>query len=268
MGELLKAFILGVIEGLSEFLPISSTGHLIVAMPLLKVDGELPVWKAFLYFIQIGAILAVILHFRRHLLLAALSPPRGGLANHLLTKLVIAMLPAAAIGLTLNDYVEKVLEKPLPVGVALILGAAAMVLIEWKYRRVDGPAIDDVTFRQAFLIGLAQVVSIIPGTSRAMATIMGGMIVGLPAPTAAQFSFYLAIPTLLGAGLLRLFKHRHAIGSEQALFLAVGFATSFVVAWVVVAAFMKYLQTRSLAPFAIYRVILGLVVIGWWLTSR
>ncbi len=268
MSDLLKALILGIIEGLSEFLPISSTGHLIVAMPLLNVDGELPAWKAFLYFIQIGAILAVILHFRRHLLRAALAAPRGGFADHLLTKLVVAMLPAAVIGLPLNDYVEHILEKPVPVGIALILGAIAMVVIERKYRRTAGPGIDDVTLRQAFLVGLAQVVSIIPGTSRAMATIMGGMIVGLPAPTAAQFSFYLAIPTLLGAGLLKLFKHRHAIGSEQAVFLAGGFATSFIVAWVVVAGFMKYLQTRSLAPFAVYRVILGLGVIGWWLIGR
>lgn len=268
MSDLLKAIVLGVIEGLSEFLPISSTGHLIIAMPMLKVDGELPSWKVFLYFIQIGAILAVILHFRRHLIHTALAVPRGGFASHLITKLVVAMLPAAVIGLPLNDYVEKILEKPLPVGVALILGAIAMVLIERKYRRTTGPGIDDVTLRQAFLIGLAQVVSIIPGTSRAMATIMGGMIAGLPAPTAAQFSFYLAIPTLLGAGLLKLIKYRQAIGSEQAAVLAAGFATSFVVAWVVVAGFMKYLQTRSLTPFAVYRVILGLAVIGWWILAK
>lgn len=265
MSDLIQALILGVIEGLSEFLPISSTGHLIIAMPLLGVDGEQPAWKAFLYFIQIGAILAVILHFRRHLLLAAFNVPRGGITSHLITKLVVAMLPAVVIGLPLNDYVETILEKPVPVGAALILGALAMVLIERKYRRATGPGIDEVSLRQAFLIGLAQVVSIIPGTSRAMATIMGGMIVGLPAPTAAQFSFYLAIPTLLGAGVLKLIKHRHAIGSEQAAVLLVGFVTSFLVAWVVVAGFMKYLQTRTLTPFAAYRVILGLVVIGWWL---
>lgn len=265
MIDLVKAMVLGVIEGLSEFLPISSTGHLIIAMPLLGVDGEQPVWKAFLYFIQIGAILAVILHFRRHLLSAVLTAPRGGITRHLITKLVVAMLPAAVIGLPLNDYVETILEKPLPVGIALILGAIAMILIERKYRRTIGPGIDDVTLRQAFLIGLAQVVSIIPGTSRAMATIMGGMIVGLPAPTAAQFSFYLAIPTLLGAGVLKLIKHRYAIGYEQAAVLAVGFALSFAVAWVVVAGLMKYLQTRTLTPFAVYRIILGLVVIGWWL---
>lgn len=268
MSDLLKALILGIIEGLSEFLPISSTGHLILAMPLLNVDGELPSWKVFLYFIQIGAILAVILHFRRHLLHAAFAMPCGGFANHLITKLVIAMLPAAAIGLPLNDYVEKILEKPVPVGIALILGALAMVLIERKFRRTTGPGIDEVTLRQAFLIGLAQVVSIIPGTSRAMATIMGGMVVGLPAQTAAQFSFYLAIPTLLGAGILKLIKYRHVLGSDQAAVLAIGFVTSFVVAWVVVAGFMKYLQTCSLAPFAAYRVILGLAVIAWWLTSN
>jgi undecaprenyl-diphosphatase len=267
VSDLLKALVLGIIEGLSEFLPISSTGHLIVAMPLLGVDGDEPAWKAFLYFIQIGAILAVVIHFRRHLLVAALASPRGRWSDHLVTKLLVAMLPAAAIGLPLNKHVEAALEKPLPVAIALIVGAGLMVLIERRFRRERGPGIDQVSLRQALCIGLAQVVSIIPGTSRAMATILGGMIVGLPAPTAAQFSFYLAIPTLLGAGLMRLVKHRHAIGADQAAALAVGFVTSFVVAWLVVAGFMRYLQTRTLAPFAVYRILLGLVVIAWWATS-
>lgn len=265
MSDLIRAVILGVIEGLTEFLPVSSTGHMIVAMPWLGVDGSQDPWPAFLYFIQIGAIAAVIVYFWRSLWRQTLSKPAGGMHNHLIVKLVVGVAPAAAIGLPFNDWVEANFEKPVPVAIALILGAGVMFWIERSCRRPAGRGIEQVTLRDAFLIGLMQCVSIIPGTSRAMATIMGGMLVGLPAATAAEFSFYLAIPTLMGAGMVRLIKDRDALTADHAAVLAVGFIVSFVVAWLVVAAFMRYIQRRSLAPFAVYRVILGLVVLGYWL---
>ncbi|MBN2559641.1 MAG: undecaprenyl-diphosphate phosphatase [Phycisphaerae bacterium] len=265
MGDELRAAILGVIEGLTEFLPVSSTGHMIIAMPWMGIHGEQDPWPAFLYFIQIGAIAAVVVHFSRRLWRQTFAKPVGGLHNHLILKLVVGVLPAAAIGIPLNEWAETHLEKPVPVAIALILGAAVMVIIERAFRRQTGPKIEEVTLRHAFLIGLAQCVSIIPGTSRAMATIMGGLLVGLPATTAVEFSFYLAIPTICGAGLYRLLKDPQALAGGHVMVLGIGFAISFVVAWGVIAAFMRYIQTRSLQPFAIYRVVLGLVVLGWWL---
>lgn len=262
MPNWLQAAILGVIEGLTEFLPVSSTGHMILAMPLLGIDGAQDPWPAFLYFIQIGAILAVVIYFFRTLLRQALTRPTHGLRDHIFTKIVAGMAPAAVVGLPLNDLAEQYLETPIPVAIALILGAAAMVLIERRFRRTEGPSIEGVTLRQAFLVGLCQCVAIIPGTSRAMATIMGGLAVGMKPAVAAEFSFYLAIPTLLGAGVVRIAKHREALTADHLGLLAVGFGVSFVVAWIVVAGFMRYIQTRPLWPFAVYRVALGAAVFG------
>lgn len=264
MGEELRAVILGIIEGLTEFLPVSSTGHLIVAMPWLGIDGDQPPWKAFLYFIQIGAIAAVIVYFWQRLWQQVVHIPPGGLKNHIIVKLLIGMLPAAVIGLAFNDWVEYHLEKPLPVAVALMVGAGVMTLIERRCKRPVGPTIQEVTWRHSLLIGLAQCVSIIPGTSRAMATIMGGLLVGLPAATAVEFSFYLAIPTICAAGMYRLTRDWHTLAARDATLLAIGFVVSFVVAWAVVAGFLRYVQTRSMYPFAVYRVLLGIVVLVWW----
>jgi len=200
VSEILQAVILGIIEGLTEFLPVSSTGHMLLAMGPLDIDPQAQLWRAFLYFIQIGAILAVVVYFWRKLWRQTFSRPDGGMKNHIIVKLVVGMLPAAAIGIPLNDLADEYLGTPVPMAVALIVGAVVMVLIERRYRRETGPKIEDVSLGQAFGVGLAQCVSIIPGTSRSMATIMGGLMVGLPASTAAEFSFYLAIPTICGRG--------------------------------------------------------------------
>ncbi len=264
MTDVIKAAILGVIEGLTEFLPVSSTGHMILAEPLLKIDPELPPWHAFLYFIQIGAILAVVVYFFRRLIKQIFSPSSRDWKNHILTKLAVASIPAAAIGLPLNKWIEKHLEKPVFVAIALIVGAGVMELIERRYRRTGTADMSTVTLRQAFLIGLAQCVSMIPGTSRAMATIMGGLLVGLPIALATEFSFYLAIPTLLGAGLLKIVKHRHELHANEATLLGVGFVTAFVVALLVVEMFMRFVQNHRLRPFAIYRVVLGAAVLLAW----
>jgi undecaprenyl-diphosphatase len=264
VNDLVRAVILGIIEGLTEFLPVSSTGHMIIAMPWLGVDPQRIPWRPFLYFIQIGAIAAVVICFWRPLWRQVLSMPAGGWTNHLLVKLIVATIPAAAIGLPLHKWVEAHLETPGPVAVALIIGAAAMVLIERRYRHTAGPSVEQITVRQAFFIGLAQVVSIIPGTSRAMATIMGGMLVGLPAATAVEFSFYLAIPTICGAGVVSLLKDRASVTGSSAAVLAVGFGVSLIVAIVVVTSFLRYVRTRSMYPFAVYRVLLGIAVALWW----
>jgi undecaprenyl-diphosphatase len=265
---MLRVVILGIIEGLTEFLPVSSTGHLILAMPWLGIDGNRQPWPVFLYFIQIGAILAVMLYFWRRLWRQVCSRPRAGWSSHLLAKLLLAMIPGSIAGLTLDHVMERYLEKPVPVAAALIIGAGIMVFIELRYSRRTPMRVEDVSLSQAVLVGLAQCFAVIPGTSRAMATIMGGIAVGLSPAVAAEFSFYLAIPTLCGAGLLRIVKHRGEIHADTAAMLGLGFAVSFVVALIVVSAFMRYIQTRPLRPFAVYRVILGLVVLAWWWSSR
>mgnify|MGYP000067779318 CR=1 FL=1 len=267
MSDILKAVILGIVEGLTEFLPISSTGHMLLVMPLLRIDPSQPPWHAFLYFIQIGAILAVVVYFWRRLWKRIVHRPVGGIGRHLLTKLFVATLPAAVIGLPLNDWVEQRLEKPVFVAMALMLGAVAMELIEQRFRRPGPCEPDDITLRQALLIGVAQCVSIVPGVSRAMATILGGLVVGLSPALAAEFSFYLAIPTLLGAGLMKVVKHRESLHASDAGVLAVGFVTAFVVALLVVEGFMRFVQRHRLRPFAIYRVALGIIVLIWWAAS-
>lgn len=269
MSDLISAVVLGIIEGLTEFLPVSSTGHLVLAMPCLGIDEGRPPWPTFLYFIQIGAILAVVVYFWRRLWRQVLTwPAPGGAGSHIVPKLLMAMIPGAIAGFTLDPIMEKYLEKPLPVAVALVVGAGLMVCIERRYSRPSPMRIEEVSVRQAVLVGLAQCLAVIPGTSRAMATIMGGIVVGLPPAVATEFSFYLAIPTLCGAGLLRLVKHRKDITADSAGILTVGFVVSFIVAWLVVAAFMRYVQTRKLWPFAVYRVGLGLIVLGWWFWPR
>jgi undecaprenyl-diphosphatase len=268
LSDALKAAILGVIEGLTEFLPVSSTGHMIIAYPLLGVDPEAPLWHMFLILCQLGAILAVVLFFWRDLCRQMFHMPPGGWRSHLMTKLVVGCLPAAVFGLALNDYIEAHLEtNPNAVAGALIVGAIAMELIERRYRRAGDMTIDDVTLRQAFLIGLAQCVAMFPGVSRAAATIMGGLVVGLTPRVAAHFSFYLAIPTMLGASLLRVVKHRSELTTETAGVMGLGTAVAFGVALAVIAMFLPYVQKHRFTPFAIYRIALGVAVL-WWMSGR
>lgn len=262
MIDVLKAVVLGVIEGLTEFLPVSSTGHMILAMPLLGIDETQQPWKAFLFFVQIGAIVAVIVYFGRSLVHDLLGDFHRPWRDRLIVKLAAAFLPAAVIGKLFNDAMERYLEHPLPVAIALIVGAGVMEWIERGHREGPTERIDAVTLRQAVLIGLAQCVSMIPGTSRAMATIFGGLLVGLRPVVAARFSFYLAIPTLCAAGAYRLLKHRDELRPEDASVLGVGFATAFVVAMLVVDGFMQYIARRRMRPFAVYRAALGVAVIG------
>lgn len=262
MNDILKSALLGIVEGITEFLPISSTGHMLLVEPLLGIDAEAPPWKAFLYFIQIGAILAVIVHFRKPLTAELGARPAAGWTNHLGVKLAVAFLPAAIVGKLFHDVLEAHLEKPLPIAVALILGAVAMEWIERGHRGGTTHDTHAITLRQAFLIGIAQCVSMVPGTSRSMVTIMGGLLVGLSPAAAATFSFYLAIPTLIAAGGYSLNKHRDTLNADHATMLAVGFVTAFIVALVVVESFMQFVRERRLRPFAVYRVVLGGVVIA------
>lgn len=259
--DCIHAIILGIVEGLTEFLPVSSTGHLIIAEDLLHVDPQAPQWRVFLFVSQLGAIGAVVLFFWRDLWQRTFHPTTRVWQQHILTKLVLAMIPTVIGGLLLNKYMEKLEDSPRAVAAALIVGALVMELIDRRYRRTRPMELEDVTAAQAVLIGAIQCLSMWPGTSRAAASILGGMALGLTPRVAVEFSFYLAIPTMLAAGIKRLWDYGRLLQPEHAAVVMVGTAVAFVVALVVVAAFMEYVRRYRFTPFAIYRVVLGAAVL-------
>jgi undecaprenyl-diphosphatase len=259
------ALLLGILEGLTEFLPVSSTGHLFLFGKWLGYDDDAT--KAIDVVMQLGAVIAVVVFYRARL--AALA--RGALARdpaslRLLVALALAFVPAAVTGLALHAWFESRLMAEIPIAAALVAGGVLMVAIEAVRRRrgVQGAeGLDEVTPRRALGIGVAQCFSLWPGTSRSMSTIVGGQLAGLSTPTAADFSFFLFIPTLGAATLYSLYKHGgdilHAPGGGVAL--AVSTFTSFVVSFVVIAAFLGYLKRHGLAVFGWYRIVLGAVVL-------
>jgi undecaprenyl-diphosphatase len=264
LNEYLAAVILGIVEGLTEFLPISSTGHMLLVQPLLDVDVRQPQWAVFLFVSQLGAILAVVAYFGRDLTRRVVHPASGGWRRHILAKLGVAMIPTVILGAAFDDLMERYLLAPVPVAVALIVGAAAIELIDRRFRRKADMGLEDVTLRQAFLIGLIQCLAMWPGTSRAGATIMGGMVLGLTPAVATEFSFYLAIPTMLAASAKRLLDYHADLSANNAGVILLGTVVSFFVALVVVAWFLNYVRRHRFTPFAVYRVILGVMVLVWW----
>lgn len=264
MNDFFRAIILGVVEGLTEFLPVSSTGHMVLVEPLLGLSNQDVFWgKTFDIFIQIGAILAVTLYCWRRLWRLTLKPAGGAWTDHFLVKLFVAFLPAAVLGLVCHHFIEEHLKTPAVVAAALVAGGIAILIIEAGVRHSPITDAGTISLRCALLIGLAQCLSLIPGTSRSAATIMGALLLGLTPAAAAEFSFFLAIPTMFAAGGYSLLKNLKHIQSDQLLLLAVGFITAFVVAWLVVAAFMRYIATHRFTVFAVYRIILGFVVLGF-----
>ena len=263
----LIAALLGFVEGVTEYLPVSSTGHLILVGHFLGSDGEGS--KSFDIVIQLGAILAVLIHYRSLLgqQLRGLAAGKRDAMN-LFGALLLAFFPTALAGLMFRKVIRERLFGPLPVAIALIVGGGVMIAVERIRARqsIEGQSgLDSVTPRRALMIGLGQCLSLWPGTSRSMCTIVAGQLAGLSTATAAEFSFLLALPTLGAATLYELYKGRHemfeTVGVSQ---LAVGMIVSFVVAWAVVASFLHYLRRRGLEPFAYYRVALGLAVL-WFL---
>jgi undecaprenyl-diphosphatase len=262
--DYLISAILGIIEGLSEFLPISSTGHLVIAMPLLGVDAREAPWNILLWVSQFFAILAVIVYFFRDLCRRVFNKPAAGWHQHLLVKLFVAMVPTVAIAVPFKDFFDPLESMPVAVAGALIVGAGILEWIDRKYRREIPQELEDVTLKQAFLIGLIQTISMWPGVSRAGATIMGGMAVGLSPRVATQFSFYLAIPTMLGAAAKTLLDKHDQLSTENLGVLLVGCVMSFIVALGVIAWFMEYVKRHRFRIFAVYRVILGAGVLALW----
>lgn len=255
-----KSAILGVVEGITEFLPISSTGHMIIVGRFINFSGEFA--KLFEVVIQLGAILAVVFLFRNRIFqsLKSLKPKEYGF--ELWTKMILAFIPAGVVGLLLHKTVEEHLMTPVTVAGALFVGGLWMIYAENKYRKNDTiQEIEQVGYKTAFLIGCFQCLSILwPGFSRSAATIIGGWILGLSSVAAAEFSFFLAIPTMIVATGFSLLKSSLVLTLLEVAALIVGFVVSFVVAVIVVAKFIDFLKTKPMKVFAVYRIILAFVI--------
>jgi undecaprenyl-diphosphatase len=264
----LYAVLLGIVEGITEYLPISSTGHLILASRFLGLAGAGS--DAFDVVIQLGAILAVAVQYRTLLWSRAKGLATWERASvSLLASLVLGFVPTAIAGLLFRKTIKKFLFGSTPVAMALIVGGVLMLIVEaWRSTKQRTAttlpvhdSLDDVTPWRAFLIGLGQCVSLCPGASRSMCTIVAGQLTGLTTATAAEFSFLLGLPTLSAATLYEGYKSRDALLGVGALNVALGLSVSFLVAWAVIRGFVAYLKSKGLAPFGVYRVALGVLVL-------
>ena len=260
--QALKAIFLGIVEGVTEFLPVSSTGHLIIASDWVRYPMEQR--ATFEIFIQMGAILAVYWHYRTDLLDLARRATRERSAGELIAKVLVAFLPAAVVGLLVHHWIEDHLFSIRAVAAALIVGGIVIWIIELRPRRPTIMRIEAMGWREAIWVGIAQVTSLYPGVSRAAATIIGGMLAGMDRPAATQFSFYLALPTLTAASLFSLAKAWKTITPDEASSLALGFVTAFIVALLVIRGFLRYVQTHDFRPFAYYRIVVGALLLLLW----
>ena len=258
VGPYTASVILGLVEGVTEFLPISSTGHLILVGDLIGFTGDRA--KAFEIFIQLGAILAVLWHFRGTFWKLATHALDQTWATRLLVNLAIAFVPAAAVGLLLHDWIKRVLFSPMVVVVALVVGGVVILLIEWWKPRTTVQEVDELPPDIALGVGVAQVLSLVPGTSRSGATIMGGYALGMSRVAATEFSFFLAVPVMLAATLFDLFKSRQFLLPGDTGIFAVGFVVAFLSALVVVRLFLSYVSGHTFRVFAWYRIIFGLLL--------
>lgn len=267
MNLYLKSLIQGIVEGLTEFLPVSSTGHMILADEFLKMDK--PFSDMFEIVIQLGAILSVVIFFRKKIFDGLFSFQLNAPAWRLWFKVLVAVLPALVLGGIFGSMIQELLFTPVVVAVMLIVGGVALLLVD--NQKVTGDdamkicEIDQLSYRQALGIGAVQCLAMIPGTSRSAATIVGGMCFGCSRALAAEFSFFLAIPTMVAASGYSLLKDGSAINGTQWIALAIGFVTAFLVAWAVIAFFMSFIKKHDFKVFAWYRILLGLIVLVFFL---
>ena len=257
-----KALILGVVEGLTEFLPISSTGHLILVGDLLQFNDEKG--KIFEIVIQCGAILAVCWEYRAKIVsvFAHLTNERG--AQRFALNLLIAFLPVAILGLVFGKAIKAALFKPVPVAIAFIVGGLIILWAERRTHRITVESVDDMTWKDALKVGLAQCLALIPGTSRAGATIIGGLFLGLSRRAATEFSFFLAVPIMFAASGYQFVKYRDLLSASDLGPFAVGFVVSFVAALIAVKALIRYVAHHDFRAFAWYRIVLGAAVLWYF----
>jgi len=257
-----QALILGVVEGLTEFLPISSTGHQIIVADLLNFGGERAM--AFNIIIQLGAILAVVWEFRRKIIDVVVGLPTKPEARRFTTNLIIAVMPAVVLGVIFADVIHHYLFNPITVATALVIGGVIMLWAERRQHVIRAETVDDMTWKDAVKIGFAQCLAMIPGTSRSGSTIIGGLLFGLSRKAATEFSFFLAMPTMVGAAVYSGYKYRHLFQPDDLPVFAIGFVTSFIFAMIAVRALLKFISNHSYAVFAWYRIGFGLLILATW----
>ena len=259
---LLKSFFLGIVEGITEFIPVSSTGHLILAGDLLGFEDEKA--KVFDVFIQLGAILSVVWLYRDKVYGVINGLPARKEARSLAMNLIVAFLPAAFLGLLAHKAIKAYLFNPITVAGALIAGGIAILLIEKMDHRSHVKSMDDITLKQAVGAGVAQCLALFPGVSRSGATIMGGLLIGFDRKVAVEFSFFLAIPTMFAATGYDLLSNLHALSLSDAPLFALGFITAFFSALIVIKAFIGYVSKHDFSGFAYYRIGFGLLVLAFY----
>ena len=262
MDELLflKALVLGIVEGLTEFLPVSSTGHLILAGDLLGFNDEKG--KIFEIVIQTGAMLAIAWEYRAKFITVISKLGRDSGAQRFVANLAVAFVPAAILGLVFGKYIKAALFKPVPVAVAFIAGAFVILWAERRKYTITVQSVDDMRLTDAVKVGLAQAFALIPGTSRSGATIIGGMLFGLSRRAATEFSFFLAMPTLIAAGAYDFWKNRALFESHDIGMFAVGLVASFVCAFLCVRWLLRYIASHDFTAFAWYRIAFGIIVLA------
>ena len=258
----IQALILGVVEGLTEFLPISSTGHQIIVADLLDFGGERAM--AFNIIIQLGAILAVVWEFRRKILDVVTGLPTQRNAQRFTVNLLIAFLPAVVLGVIFADLIHHYLFNPITVAAALVIGGIVMLWAERREHEVHAESVDDITWKDALKVGFAQCLAMVPGTSRSGSTIIGGLLFGLSRKTATEFSFFLAMPTMVGAAVYSGYKYRDLFQPADLPVFAIGFVTSFIFAMIAVKGLLKFIASHSYAAFAWYRIAFGLLILATW----
>jgi undecaprenyl-diphosphatase len=269
---LIKAALMGIVEGLTEFLPISSTGHLILAGSLLGLTGDTA--KVFEVAIQTGAMLAVIWEYRQRLLGTVRGIGHDPVAQRFARNVLIAFFPAVLLGLAFGGLVKAHLFHPVPVALAFIVGGILILLVERRHRRAYGErdlqggrlarveTVDDMSALDALKVGLIQCLALIPGTSRSGATIIGAMVFGFSRKAATEFSFFLGIPTLMGAGAYSVWKQRELLSMADLPMFAVGLVFAFFSAWLCIRWLIRYVSTHDFTVFAWYRIVFGLVVLA------
>lgn len=263
---LFKALILGIVEGITEFLPISSTGHLIITADLLDFQSN---EKVFEIAIQLGAVLAVIYEYRQRFGHVLTNLGRDAAVNRFVVNLIVAFLPAAIVGLLFLKQIKEFLFNPITVATALIIGGLVMLWAEKRQQRVQPRvlAVDDMTAKDALVVGVAQILALIPGTSRSGSTIIGGMFGGLERKVATEFSFFLAVPVMVCATLYQVIKYYEHFSANDIATISVGFVAAFISGLFAVRALLKYLANSTYVPFAWYRVIFGSIILLTWTTG-
>ncbi len=259
-----KALLIGVVEGLTEFLPVSSTGHIILAEELLHFEG--PPGKVFEIVIQLGSILAVCFLYRAKIWATVIGVGRREKpALRFASAIILAFLPAAVVGVAAHKYIKSVLFSPWVVAIALIVGGIAILVIERFAQRPRIKSVDDVDLKTALFIGVCQCLAMVPGVSRAGATIMGARVFRVDRATAAEFSFFLAMPTMIGATVYDLYKNWSTLDWSGGLVIALGFVAAFVTASLVVGAFVRFISRHGFGIFAWYRIVVGTAALAFLL---